>query len=377
MRIFTPVMNAYLSDKVRVVTLFTMVLLTLVHAYTYPSNTFTGVAMSLDGLVFAIQYFISQGLAKFRVPMFFILSGYFFVAAVIKTKNGSRIQFIKRLRTIALPYLLWSLIGLLAYGIMQWPETMRAFFPNNQVWGLSPVQLLEKILVDPIPYQLWFLRDLMILFALTPLIQYVVRRVGILAILPPTLTWLFEVDLVILDNGSLPFYMAGAWLAMRGPSREPCIRPRQRLVIVIGWLALLALKTGLVLTRTVDGAVIRQIHHLAVLWGLVAVWVGYDLLVKDRDVKQLALYPLTRFSFFLYVSHEPLLTVVKKILFMLPGHGPMKALLVYFAAPTITISACFAVAAWLLRHAPRTYSLLTGGRGALRKATTDAIPVAA
>jgi len=371
-------MNAYLSEKIRVISLFTMVLLTLVHAYTYPSCTFAGDPWSWDGLVFAIQYYISQGLAKFRVPMFFILSGYFFVAAVFKSGNTFHTQLIKRLRTVALPYLLWSFFGLLFYAIMQWPASMRDFFPNNQVWGLSPLEVLRKILFDPIPYQLWFLRDLMVLFVLSPLIQKAVRTLGIVALVPALLTWLFEIDLVVLGNESLPFYMTGAWLALRGPSEEPALGHRERLAIVVGWLLLLAVKTMLVVFNAADVAVIRQLHHLAVFWGLVAVWVGYDLLVKDQDVREFSIYPLTRFSFFLYVSHEPLLTVVKKTLFMLPGHGALKALMVYFVAPTITIATCFAMADLLLRHVPGVFGILTGGRGTAKKSTVrKQVPMAA
>ncbi|HRF81736.1 MAG TPA: acyltransferase, partial [Flavobacteriales bacterium] len=71
-------MNNHLSDKIRIISLITMVLLTYVHAYTFPSNLFAGEAWSLEGLNFALQYTISQGLARFRIPFFFILSGYFY-----------------------------------------------------------------------------------------------------------------------------------------------------------------------------------------------------------------------------------------------------------------------------------------------------------
>lgn len=356
-------MNSYLSDKIRIISLITMVLLTYVHAYTFPSNVFTGDAWSLEGLNFAVQYTISQGLARFRIPLFFILSGYFYFRALARTDGSFLAQFTKRARTIALPYLLWSLFGLALYMLLQWPTTWRAFFPHNPVWGLSPVELLDKLLVHPIPYQLWFLRDLMVLFMLAPVIFHALRWLGVWTLAFPFITWCLEVDLIILANESLPFFMAGAWLALSGPSREPSLGRRTRLVIVISWILLVLVKTAVVLFHTVDPEVLKQIHHLAVLHGLIAVWVGYDLVVKGRDMSDTLLFRLAPHGFFLYAAHEPLLTLIKQGLFLYLGHAPLRELLVYFMVPILTMTVVFMVGRTLMQHAPRFYGLLTGGRG--------------
>lgn len=356
-------MNTYLSDKIRVISLITMVLLTFVHAYTYPSPVFTGEAASCDGLGFFIQYFISQGLARFRVPMFFILSGYFYFAAVQRTEGDFHTQLIKRIRTIALPYLLWSIIGLSLYAIMQWPMATRGFFIHTPVHDLTPLQLLHRLLIEPVPYQLWFLRDLMVVFALGPVILPFIRAFGAWAMFPPMLLWVLEVDLMLVSNEAFPFFVAGGWLAIRGPAQEPELNDRTRLAIVISWLSLVLLKTVLVVWNAVSIRVINNLHHLAVFMGLIAVWVGYDLIVQGRDVRHTLLYRFTAFTFFIYASHEPLLSVVKNVLFVLLGHHAMANLLVYFMTPVITLVLCLAGGTLLLQHAPMLYGMLTGGRG--------------
>ncbi|HPF90665.1 MAG TPA: acyltransferase [Flavobacteriales bacterium] len=365
-------MDPRLSDKIRVISLITMVLLTLVHAYTYPSNTFHGQVLSWDGLNFGIQYLVSQGLSRFRVPMFFILSGYFFHRAVLRPGDGFLPQFQKRLRTIALPYLLWSIAGFLLYLLMQWPASMRGLFPNNPVWGLSAVQVLNKILLDPIPYQLWFLRDLMVLFALSPLFIFLIPRVGAWVLLPAAITWWFEIDLVVLANESLPFYLAGAWLFMRGPSEAPALTTGQRRTLVASWMVLLVVKTAVVLFNVVDADVVRVMHKLSTVLGLAAVWVWYDLVVGEGDVRGSFLFKLSAYSFFLYAAHEPLITVVKKSLFLLVGDSPLTALAIYVVAPLVTMVICFSAAAWLSRHVPVLYGYFTGGRGLPKTRTRPA-----
>lgn len=356
-------MNTYLSDKIRIISLITMVLLTYVHAYTFPSNVFAGEAWSLEGLNFALQYTISQGLARFRIPFFFILSGYFYFRALARTDGSFLAQFTKRARTIALPYVLWSLFGLALYALLQWPSAWRAFFPHNPVWGLSPMEVLEKVLINPIPYQLWFLRDLMVLFALAPLIFHTLRWLGIWTLAIPFITWSLEVDLVILANESLPFFTAGAWLALGGPRHEPSLGRRTRLAVVVSWFLLVLVKTVVVIFHSVDPEMLKQIHHLAVLHGLIAVWVGYDLVVKGRDMSNSLLARLAPHGFFLYAAHEPLLTLIKQGLFLYLGRSPLSELLVYSVAPILAMTVVFMVGRTLMEHAPRFYGLLTGGRG--------------
>jgi len=356
-------MNARLSDKIRVVSLLTMVLLTFVHAFTFPSNVFQGDPWSLDGINFTIQYFISNGLARFRVPMFFIISGYFFVRAIHRPHDGFANQFTKRLRTIAVPYLAWSILGLLLYAIMQWPQATRGLFPNNPVWGLRAVDVLRKILLDPIPYQLWFLRDLMVLFALSPLFLILIRWFGAWVLLPAAVCWWWDIDPVIVRTGSITFYLAGIWLFLRGPDSPPVITNPGRRAIVATWLVVLVAKTAVVVTNTGDADAIRILHKGSTFLGLAAVWVWYDLIVGDRDIRKSWLYPLTAHSFFLYVAHEPLLSVVKRSLFLLLGHHPAMAFVVYVIAPCLVMVICFGTARVLARHVPGLYGFFTGGRG--------------
>lgn len=355
-------MTSQLSDKIRVLSLLAMLLLLYVHAYTFPSNVYEGEPLSAEGLCFSIQYFISQGVARFRVPMFFALSGYFFFAALLKNGAGFGPQLIKRARTIALPYLLWSLIGLGLYAVMQLPAGTRGFFQNNLVWQLSPVQVLGKILIDPIPYQLWFLRDLMVLFMLGPLFMPVVRTLGAWALLPPLLAWFLEVDLIILQNEALPFYLGGAYLALKGPFSEPDPGIGTRRAIVLSWLLLALLKTLLVVTNAVDLLVINVLHRIMVVCGLAAVWWGYDLVAQGGSMRSHWFYPYTAFSFFLFAFHEPWLTIFKKALFFVLGKGTWATLAIYMAVPLLVMVFTLLVGTSMKRLLPGIYATLTGGR---------------
>lgn len=356
-------MTGYLSDKIRVLSLTAMALLMYVHAYTFPSNLFTGEPLSAEGFSFSVQYFISQGVARFRVPMFFTLSGYFFFSSMQRARTGYRAQFTKRLRTIAVPYLLWSLIGLGIYAIVQLPSGTRGFFQHNLVWQFTPVEVIDKLLLDPIPYQLWFLRDLMVLFLLSPLIRPIVLRSGVWALVPPFIAWSSGMDLVIIQNESLPFFIAGAYLALNGKTDEVRLSPKVTAAVVFAWLLLLLIKTVMVLTNALDIRWVNALHRLSVVLGLAAMWTGYDLLVKYRgDVREHVYFPYTSFTFFLFAFHEPWLTLIKNTLFVLLGKGTWTTLAIYFLTPPLVMALAFTVGWSMKRRVPAVYDLLTGGR---------------
>lgn len=59
-----------------------------------------------------LQYFLANGLLRFRIPILFAISGYLFARRHGAEPHGARVW--RRLRTLGLPYLLWSGLWLCA-----------------------------------------------------------------------------------------------------------------------------------------------------------------------------------------------------------------------------------------------------------------------
>lgn len=67
-------MNAYLSNKLKVLSLISIILVVFIHAnINIPDNT----NFLYENSAF-LQYFISQGIARISVPLFFTISGYLY-----------------------------------------------------------------------------------------------------------------------------------------------------------------------------------------------------------------------------------------------------------------------------------------------------------
>lgn len=114
-------MNAYLSDKIRVVSLISIIFVLYIHSgfHDYP-NEIQGMTFN-----FTLQQAISRMLGRCAVPMFFSISGYLYFRDL--ESYGQLWQKIqKRGRTLVVPYMiacLFPAIFALAMEALPWTKS--------------------------------------------------------------------------------------------------------------------------------------------------------------------------------------------------------------------------------------------------------------
>src|SRR5688500_1276406 len=117
-----------LSKKFRFFSFISMLLLVFVHGYNLNNRylqpfTFVEEPMTLTAWM---EYFLANGLFRFRIPMLFAISGYLF-AWYDEKPHKKRIN--KRVKTLLVPYFLWSIIGLMtAVLLTNWSWTEAAVY---------------------------------------------------------------------------------------------------------------------------------------------------------------------------------------------------------------------------------------------------------
>jgi len=355
-------MDKYLSVKLRVISFFLIVLVIFLHAYNLPLEKHTGNTILHQGYSSYVQYFFTQGITRVAVPLFFAISGYLFFLGITGKRDEFLIKMKKRLKTIAIPYLLWSLAGLLFNYILQQFPFSRRFFTHKLFADYSATELLHTIFIDPVPYQLWFLRDLIVLVVLSPVLFLLVRYLKYFLLLFLLVIWGIRIDLVMLSNEALLFFVFGAFLSIQhieiGYSK--LVRPSGLLFTL--WIALIVCKMLLISVMIKNPLMLNLLHKMSVLVGVAAVWGIYDKLFGNKDLSGTRLYYISGFSFFLYAFHEPMLMMVKKAGFVVAGKGEPATLLIYFLVPIIIIASGTTIAGLLKNKAPGLYHVVTGGR---------------
>ena len=361
----------FLSQKLRFWSLVAMVLLVYVHAYNlHPRylQPWTPVDEPLRADTW-LQYFLANGLLRFRIPILFAISGYLFAHFDTGTPHRQRLK--RRVRTLLVPYLLWSALGLGGtWALEQFPYTrqlvlaaeLSVFGPENPlVSGYSAGELLLRWLLLPVPIQLWFLRSLLMYNLAYPWLLKALARGPAVYFGVAGLLWVLDISLPPLFEGTgLLFFGLGVWLRKR--EFEVLRPPRwgRPGVLAALWLLLLAGKTWLAFHLAQPPFLpMLLLHKTAEALGVLVAWFGADALVRAA-MRQTWFRWLTGFSFMVYVVHVPLVNYATEAALQ---RWPGQHLAVYLLLPLAVIALAVLLGALLRRTVPGVYGLLTGGRG--------------
>jgi fucose 4-O-acetylase-like acetyltransferase len=215
--------SQFISQKFRFWAFISMVLLVFVHGYNLELRylqpwTMPGEPLTITSFT---EYFLANGILRFRIPMLFIISGFLY-AMHDQTPNKQRMG--KRVRTLLLPYLLWSAIGiLLTYVLELFPYT-RDLVTSSHVVQIDDTRMLihdyhwyeiiGRWIFFPVPYQLWFIRVLLMYNLAYPWIKWCVMNLTARWIFfgVVTLMWLSTFGLIFFEGEGLLFFSLGVWM---------------------------------------------------------------------------------------------------------------------------------------------------------------------
>lgn len=365
--------SAFLSQKFRFWAFISMVLLVFVHGYNLEQRYLEPFTLISEPLRFTtfFEYFTANGIFRFRIPMLFAISGYLFALGDTKS-HRERIQ--SRFRSLFVPYVLWSIIGLgLTFILEQFATTqgaVRAADLSQPIREYAWDNYLFRILLHPIPFQLWFIRVLLVYNLAYPLLLRLSTRFPKIWFSCIGVIWLIiPIHLGFLEPEGLFFFSLGIWLQKRGFDIET--RPAFFRPILWGsaWILVTGAKTLTAFYAPSDALAQPQFfmglmvaHRMCEGLGLAVAWFGMDTLVRWSMNKEWFRWS-SAFSFMIYALHVPLVNYLLHPAFQLWSGFPLYRLQLYFLLPFAVITFCIGVGALLRRFAPPVYRVLTGGRG--------------
>lgn len=290
-----------------------------------------------------------HGVGRMAVPFFFLASGYFLACKVVGV-SGFRTAIRKRIRTLFVPYLLWQLIWVAWLCLCVGANVMRTGGAFSQYWlyqGWSNLSLLGLHYGQyPAMGLLWYVRALLLLVVISPVLFFLVRRFGAWSLL-----LLYALELagaiwsmpwnvigMLLPMQAVFFFGAGCYLCDR---RALLVQPMPRawLLVVVGFLlCLLKVYTG-------GGALV----HIAAPFLIVGVWQIMGHVTISRK--------LTDNSFALYLIHPFVLVCWQMVI----GRSRQSVLLLILEFVFALVSS-FGIIFLLRRFFPKITNVLLGGR---------------
>lgn len=305
------------------------------------------------------QEFLFGGIARVAVPLFAFAAGFFY----FRSDDGSlacyRNKLRQRARSLALPYFLVSSVAMTSWLVVRRME--------GSPVGLSMSEFLSTWLLRPPAEQLWFLRDLIVLVAIAPLIRLAAQRsVGAVALGGVALAWCVDWEPFpkvagwhLLHLETLLFFALGFAAVSRIDWIERCGRLSTSWILT-GW----AMWCGLIASRIYlradfdiwyiadHGLLDLLLHQLSILIG------AATLFATAWRIRCQPLIRLSGAAFFVYLIHEfPLRAVVERLSDRYLDHSTS-----CWVLTPIVIFGCFSLALALDRYCPTLIAWVTGGR---------------
>lgn len=309
------------------------------------------IPMDSENIVSFIQYYFSQEITRTAVPLFFLISGFLFFRNINNFNKSFFYSKIKRrIQSLLIPYLIFSGLGFIFIYVIQQFITTQSY---EQIVNLPLSECLYTLLFQPIGcYQLWFVRDLFILSLLSPCLYYGLKKMKAWLITCLFFLWILGIQYAVTIE-SIFFFTTGAYLgSYQVHFVEYKKQSKWSFLFLIIWLTISLFN--------VHHRDLYYSHCLGILTGICCIWFLYDLFY-DKFKKYISSWLLS-YSFFIYLIHEPLLTIIKNILLAILGKSSNSILIIYIIAPIITITLCIGGGKWLKNKYNKIYLILTGGR---------------
>lgn len=366
------------SRKFKFWSFISMFLLVFVHGYNLNIRYMQPWTMPGETLTFTTftEYFLANGIFRFRIPMLFIISGFLYALHDSKP-YGLRTR--KRLKTLLAPYLIWSALGFaFTYFLEFFPYTRDLVTSSNivRIDGQRALlhdyrwyEALFRLILIPVPYQLWFIRVLLIYNIAYPAIRWcVTNRTGRWVFFSVAfIMWLGTMGFVFVEGEGLLFFSLGIWMQKTGFDIDKPLRWLKPGYWGGMFVTLAAIKTVLAFIgeQVLGGAatpILIILHKMVVVSGLIAAWYGCNRLVTWFMNRKWFVW-LSAFAFMIYVVHAPLVAYAIEAIFAVVHSLPVYRLVSFFLLPLVIIAFAVATGALIRRIWPALYGLLTGGRG--------------
>lgn len=293
----------------------------------------------------SISGFVEGGfstLTEVAVPIFFIISGFFFFNKTYYSLNSYSNMVIKKSKSLVMPFFIWNIFGafiLLITHKFIYEDCLIDYF----------VAFLRSDWYGP----LWYIRTLIIFMLVYPIYGWMYcynsSWLYLLCFIIILYFWI-PVDCNWISTEGLLFFLLGGYL-----SQKYNLIP----IHIPSYIVIIAMCCWIILCFT-HPIWEKTIWKFNTILGICVLWKIIDYIPPKLKIRFLSITP---YSFFIFVNHFYLLKSMKVTLANFFPQNEIIALLAYFLLPLITIIVLFYIGKYWYKKYPKSYLFVTGGRG--------------
>lgn len=357
------------------------VLIVLMHTpFLYSVSTDIG----LGGMLAVTTHsLIAQVLAQIAVPLFFLFSGYLFFQNLKEWNSRKYLnKLAKRAKTLLLPYVVWNLLFFLVpfviipflreggadFQALQDRGGWRIFWDNN-LFGATEINRINIFGMNmpkgacPIDAPLWFIRDLILISIIAPVIYLIAHYSGKVGLFILGALMILDVWFPIrfLSVTGIFFYSLGCWLSINDKSISDFLPGSWSRIMVFLSIILFFVSATLLIIKA-PPAILSICVKCFILSSLVMV---LKIVNKGVSYNKLKNYPLlSGSSFFVFALHSGYVMSICSFVIsrILPSTNALSSLLGYVISATLITIVCVVVYWFIRKFVPSLLIILSGGR---------------
>lgn len=356
--------------------------------FIHQNPVFMESSAGVGGMIFnAIGSAGSHVLSHIAVPMFFLFSGYLYFFHV--KSFGWEAYFKKtkkRFKSLILPYIYWNLI---AFGIIVLKKIAGILIkgkPSEGLWeyingfgyhtfwdvntwsgGWRCLGMFEAAdNTGPQDLPLWFLRNLIIIVLMTPVLHWLIKKWGKVFVLLLAFSYIsgIWIDYMPLRVNGFFYFCLGSYLSINKMNISDCLGKRKNMY---GVLTVIIAILCVYFDVTAQGRIAKTIMPMFVLCGVITAYnLMYWLVKTGRHKSQWPI--LAQSSFFVFAIHAIQINhygmafahkAARIVFFFSPT---LAEIVGYLIAPFIVGTACVMIYACMKNLTPKLLKALTGNR---------------
>ena len=308
---------------------------------------------------FKVLYPFYNWMGETGVPGFFFISGYLFY---LSKKNYS--QKIKtRVNTLLIPYLLWNTLLVLLYII-----AYAAGYPQ-EIYGrsISDYNFIDYLRLYwdrgsfdngnfvPLLCPLWYIRNLLIMSLLSPLLYYIIKYARELFLMTIAIWWLFTYHNAFIPQTVL-FFSLGAYFSIH--DINPLKLASNHKTLFLSAFTLFAFAD--LASHLFSGTPINlQLHRLALIFNIPAILLLADYCCRRGYTNK----QLSNAAFIVFCVHYPIVVAIRKVsIAKFADASDFIHILLYFACVIMTTLISLGIYQILDKHFPKAKNILSGNR---------------
>ncbi|MDR0825211.1 MAG: acyltransferase [Prevotella sp.] len=312
-----------------------------------------------------IGYYITWVFGQIVIPTFYFISGFLFFLNVQEwnvNMYGAKLK--SRFYSLVIPYLFWNLLALALFFIAENMPFISGLFSGDYMkikdYGIKEFLMAfwvkeGGVALSPFVYPLWFVRDLIVIVVMTPLVYWTIRYLKIFGLAVLFALWYLDVfNIAGLNTAGLFFFSAGAYFGLHKINLTTFFNKMYYLSMLYPALSLIDLATRYHEFN-------KHIHYIGIIVGVIFLFNVVSSGIR-RGKLHVSVF-LANAGFFVYVTHEPWLLLIKKLSFSVFRPSSEISYILLFLIPALFIIGLSLSVYYLMnKYMPRVLKVIDGGR---------------